>query len=92
MMSLRIIFALAVIGGVTGDSNVTTTTPQTDAADWPAPPDSVLESAAKTLLSGEVRTGSVSWSFAGWGTKIQPDKSRKKKSVSEIWICLCFHF
>lgn len=76
MMSLRIIFALAVVSGVTGDNNVTTT-PQTDAADGPPHPDRVLESAEKTLLSGEVRTGSLSCYFAGWGTQIQTDKIRK---------------
>lgn len=57
MMSLRIVFALAVISGVTGNNNVTTTstsTPWADAADVPAHPDSVLESAEKTLLSGEI--------------------------------------
>lgn len=85
MMSLRIIFALAVISLVTGDNNVTTT-PQTDAADGPAHPDRVLESAETTLLSGEVRTSLVSCYFAGWGTQIEPDKFRKKKSDSEIWI------
>lgn len=85
MMSLRIIVALAVICGVTGDNNGTTT-PQTGAADGPAHPDSGLESAEKTLLSGEVRTGSVSGYFAGWGTQIQTDRIRKEKSVSEIWI------
>lgn len=58
-MSLRIIFALAVISGVTGDNNVTTT-PPTDAADGLAHPDSVLGGAEKTQLSGEVRTGLAS--------------------------------
>lgn len=73
MMSLRIVFALAVISGVTGNNNVTvttTSTPRADAADVPAHPDSVLESAEKTLLSGEVRTSSASCHFAGWGTQI----------------------
>ncbi|XP_011606666.1 latexin [Takifugu rubripes] len=51
-MSLRIIFALVVISGVTGDNNVTTTTP-TDAADGPSQPDSLLGSAEKTHVSGE---------------------------------------
>lgn len=69
MMSLRILFALAVISGVTGNNDVTTTsTPRVDAADGPAHPDSLLESAEKTLLSGEVRTSSASCYFAGWGT------------------------
>lgn len=62
-MSLRIIFALAVISGVTGDN--VTTTPRTDAADGPARPDTVLESAEKMLLSGEVRTGSASCWWLG---------------------------
>lgn len=79
MMSVRIVFALAVISGVTGNNNVTSTsTPQADAADGPAHPDSVLESAEKTLLSGEVRTSSARY-FAGWGTRIQTDKIRKKE-------------
>lgn len=81
MMSVRIIFVLAVISGVTGNNNVTTTTtstPQTDAADGPAHPDGVLESAEKTLLSGKVRTSSARCCFAGWGTQIQTEKIRKK--------------
>lgn len=77
MMSVRIVFALAVISGVTGNNNVTST-PQADAADGLAHPDSVLESAEKTLLSGEVRTSSARY-FAGWGTRIQTDKIRKKE-------------
>lgn len=54
-MSLRIIFALVVISGVTGDNNVTTTTP-TEAADGLSHPDSLLGSEEKTHLSGEVRS------------------------------------
>lgn len=55
-MSLRIVLALAVISGVTGDNNATTA-PQTGAADGLAPLDGVLESAEKTQPPGEVRTG-----------------------------------
>lgn len=58
-MSLRIIFALVVISGVTGDNNVTTTTP-TDAADRLSHADSLLGSEEKTHLSGEVRMGLAS--------------------------------
>lgn len=53
-MSLRIIFALVVISTVTGDNNVTTSTP-TDEAERLSHPDSLLGSAEKTHLSGEVR-------------------------------------
>lgn len=58
-MSLRIIFALVMISGVTGDNNVTTTTP-TDAADRPSPADSLLGSEERTPLPGEVRMGLAS--------------------------------
>lgn len=82
-MSLRIVLALAVISGITGDSNVTTT-PQTDAANGAAHADSVLESAEKRLLSGEVGTTGVSCSLAGRQTQIQTDIIREKEC--EIWI------
>lgn len=58
-MSLRIIFALVVIGGVTGDNNVTTTTP-TNVTDRLSYPDSLLGSEDKTHLFGEVRMGFAS--------------------------------
>lgn len=71
-MSLRIVLALAVISGVTGDNNATTA-PQTGAADGLAPLDGVLESAEKTQPPGEVRTG----------LEVQTDNIRKGRLVQK---------
>lgn len=84
-MSLRIVFALAVIGGVTGDSNVTTT-PGTDGL--ARPDDHPVGRAEKTQLSGEVRTCLGGCYFTGWwrgGHKNRRTELEKNKSVSEIW-------
>lgn len=66
MTSLRFIFALAVIGGVSTDDNVTTAAPLTDATDGLAPHNCLLESAEKTQHSGEVRSGLGRDYWADW--------------------------
>lgn len=51
-MSLRIIFVLAVLTGVTGSSNVTI---KADSADMSTPPNSVPDTAEDTQIFGQVR-------------------------------------
>lgn len=75
-MSLRIILALAVISGVSGDNNATTA-PQTDAADGLAPPYSILESAEKTQPPGEVRAG-LEGESAGCRTRMQTTLEKRR--------------
>lgn len=86
-MSLRIVLALAVIGGVTGDNNATTA-PQTGAADGLAPPDSVLVSAGSACRPTKLEKGArlkKTWIFVA----IVVSDLYKSKSVVSSPAAIC---